>query len=222
MCHNVERALPQPEAAAGRNVRRRKRGQERRGRLCIMHGRVCRDVRPDKRARIGERRKLRGRNDLDQDATQRSEEKLCQHPKKLKSKSNDLATLDVSRVLGILANGRNGVWMLDMTTNRIVLAGIEPDADTVSTTVNLNTLNPFRGKRAFTFGARHSVLALPHRGSRHTGCWRQSRGVHRRRQQSLAREPDSCAVYAMRERGPANCLQPESATISRKAKHIVI
>lgn len=112
--------------------------------------------------------------------------------------------------------------VLDMTTNGIVLAGIEPDADTVSTAVNLNTFNPFWGKRAFTFGARQSVLALPRRRSPRTGRWRQDRGVHRRRQESLAREPDSCAVHAMRIRGLANCLQPESATISRTAKHDVI
>ncbi len=146
------------------------------------------------------------------------EEKLSEYQNKL----NSFANLAVTGGVGRLGSRRNGMRGLDMTANGIVLAGIEPDADTVSTTVNLNTLNPFRGKRAFTFGARHSVLALPHRGSRHTGCWRQSRGVHRRRQQSLAREPDPGAVYAMRERGRANCLQPESATISRTAKHDVI
>jgi hypothetical protein len=92
----------------------------------------------------------------------------------------------------------------------------------VNTTVNLNPFNPLGGKRAVTFGARQGILALPRRGSRHTGCWRQSRGIQRRRQQSLAREPDPGAVHAMRERGRANCLQPESATISRTAKHDVI
>jgi hypothetical protein len=112
--------------------------------------------------------------------------------------------------------------MLDVAANRIVLACVQPDANTVNTTIYLDTFNPLWRKRAFTFGARQSVLALPRRGSRHTGCWRQSRGVHRWGQQSLAREPDSCTVNAMRERGLANCLQPESATISRTAKHDVI
>ena len=121
-----------------------------------------------------------------------------------------------------MSPGPNGMRMLDMMTNRIVLAGIEPNANTVNTTVDLNPLNPLWGKRAVTFWARQRVLALPRRGSRHTGCWRQSRGVHSRRQQSLAREPDSGAVNAMRERSRANRLQPESATISRTAKHDVI
>jgi hypothetical protein len=149
------------------------------------------------------------------------EEKLSQHHNKLNAIAEDFVNLSVTRRFGRIGRRHNGVRMLDVTANGIVLSGVQPDANAVNTAIYLNAFNPLWRKRAFTFGARQSILALPRRWSRHTGCWRQSRGVHRRRQQSLAREPDSGAVYAMRERGLANCLQPESATISRTAKHDV-
>jgi hypothetical protein len=150
------------------------------------------------------------------------EEKLSQYHNKIKSIADDFVNLAAAGGFGRLGSRHCGVRILDMTSNRIVLAGVQPDADTVNATIYLNTFNPLWRKRAFTFGASQRVLALPRRGSRHTGCGWQSRRVQRRRQQSLAREPDSGAMHAMRERGRANCLQFESATISRTAKHHVI
>jgi hypothetical protein len=162
-----------PEPATWRLVRRGKRSQKRRPRRRIVGGRVGRDVRLNQGARIGKCRKIRGGNDLDQWATYRSdEENLCQPHKNLKSKSKSALTLDAGGVFGILLHGPNGMRMLDMTTNRIVFAGVQPHPNTVNTTVNLDPFNPLWGKRAVTFGARQSVRALPRRGSRNTGCWR--------------------------------------------------
>jgi hypothetical protein len=102
---------------------------------------VCGDVRPDQLARIGKCRKFYGGDDLDQCATYWLEEKFSQHQKKLNSKSQDLPGFAVGGGLGLLVSERSGVGMLDVTTNSIVLAGIQPDANAVNTTVNLNAFD---------------------------------------------------------------------------------
>jgi hypothetical protein len=99
--------------------------------------------------------------------------------------------------------------MLDMATNSIVLAGIQPDANAVNTTVYLDTFDALGAKRTTTFRASQRALTLPHGRSSHASCWRESRGIQGRCQQSFARKPDSGAVHAMGKRGRPNCLQPE-------------
>lgn len=99
--------------------------------------------------------------------------------------------------------------MLDVAADRIVFAGIQPDANAVSTTVYLNTLDALGCKSTTTLRALQRGLTLPRRRSSHASCWWESRGIQGRGQQRLARKPDSGAVYAMREAGRANGLQPE-------------
>jgi len=72
-------ATRDPEPARWQLVWRGKRSQKRRPRRRIVGGRVGADVRLNQRARIGKCRKSCSGNDLDQDATYRSdEENLCQ------------------------------------------------------------------------------------------------------------------------------------------------
>jgi hypothetical protein len=100
-----------------------------------------RDVRPDQLARIGKCRKFCGGDDLDQCATYWLEEKFSQHGKKLKSKPQDIPGFAVGGGFGLLVSERSGVRMLDMATDSIVLAGIQPDANAVKTTVDLDTFD---------------------------------------------------------------------------------
>jgi hypothetical protein len=131
-----------PESPGRRPIRRGKRVEERRRRFRIMDGGVGRDVRPDQRARIGKCRKLCGGNDHDQRATYWLEEKLSQYHNKIKSIADDFVNLAAAGSSGRLGSRHSGVRMLDMTANRIVLAGVQPDADAVNTTIYLNTFNP--------------------------------------------------------------------------------
>ena len=114
---------------------------------------MCGDVRPNQLASIGKCRKVCGGDDLDQCATYWLEEKFSQHQKKLNSKSQDLPGFAVGGGFGHLVSERGGVGMLDMTTNGIVLAGIQPDANAVNTTVNLDTFDALGVKRTTTFRA---------------------------------------------------------------------
>ena len=62
--------------------------------------------------------------------------------------------------------------MLDMATNCIVLAGIQPNANAVSTKVYLNALDALGRERTTTFRASQRALTLPHRRSeRNARTW---------------------------------------------------
>ena len=112
--------------------------------------------------------------------------------------------------------------MLDIAADRIVLASIEPDANTVSTAVDLNPFDALGRKRATTFRAYQNALTLSRRLTRDAGCGWEGRRIQRRRQQCFSREPESIAESTMRESRPPNGLHLERMMVSRTVQHDLI